>query len=108
MIVGSFYHEHAVGVADPGRRSALVRRDDEIKDAIERVHENSFGLYARRIVDLKVSTSATAGFLLDVLEQAVYASWPGPEDGLIHYSDSAIQYLALNYTKRLAEATSYR
>jgi len=60
--------------------------------------------YARRIVRWKVSTSATAGFVLDALEQAIHARRPGPEDGLIHHSDRGVQYLAMNYTQSLAEA----
>ncbi|MCY1707776.1 IS3 family transposase [Pannonibacter sp. SL95] len=60
--------------------------------------------YARRIVGWKVSISATAGFVLDALEQAIHARRPGPEDGLIHHSDRGTQYLAMNYTQRLAEA----
>ena len=60
--------------------------------------------YARRIVGWKVSTSATAGFVLDALEQAIHARRPSPEDGLIHHSDRGVQYLAMNYTQRLAEA----
>jgi transposase InsO family protein len=60
--------------------------------------------FARRIVGWKVSTSATAGFVLDALEQALHARRPGPEDGLIHHSDRGVQYLAMNYTQRLAEA----
>ena len=36
--------------------------------------------YARRIVGWKVSTSATAGFVLDALEQAIHARRPGPDD----------------------------
>lgn len=60
--------------------------------------------YARRIVGWKVSTSATANFVLDALEQVIQARRPGPEDGLIHHSDRETQYLAMNYTQRLAEA----
>ena len=60
--------------------------------------------YARRIVGWKVSTSATAGFVLDALEQAIHARSPGPEHNLIHHSDRGTQYLAMNYTQRLAEA----
>ena len=33
--------------------------------------------FARRIVGWKVSTSATAGFVLDALEQAIHARRPG-------------------------------
>ncbi len=194
-VAPSSYHEHARCQADPGRRSARARRDDEIKAQIKRVHEASSGLYgarkvwhqllrdgvavarctverlmaamglagvrrgkttvttvsnpkapcpldkvnrefrverpnalwvvdftyvhtwvgfvyvafvidayARRIVGWKVSTSATANFVLDALEQAIHARRPGPEDGLIHHSDRGVQYLAMNYTQRLAEA----
>lgn len=60
--------------------------------------------FARRIVGWKVSTSATANFVLDALEQAIHARRPGPEDQLIHHSDRGVQYLAMNYTQRLAEA----
>ena len=60
--------------------------------------------YARRIVGWKVSTSATASFVLDALEQAIHARRPGPEDELIHHSDRGLQYLAMNYPQRLAEA----
>ena len=60
--------------------------------------------FARRIVGWKVSTSATAGFVLDALEQAIHARRPGPEDGLIHHSDRGAQYLTMNYTQRLSEA----
>ena len=47
--------------------------------------------FARRIVDWKVSTSATAGFVLDALEKAIHARRHGPEDGLIHHSDRGVQ-----------------
>lgn len=60
--------------------------------------------YVRRIVGWKVSTSATASFVLNALEQAIHARRPGPEDGLIHHSDRGVQYLAMNYTQRFAEA----
>jgi putative transposase len=60
--------------------------------------------YARRIVGWKVSTTATASFVLDALEQAIHARRPGPEDELIHHSNRGVQYLAMNYTQRLAEA----
>src|SRR3546814_19612329 len=50
------------------------------------------------------STSATASLVLDALEQAIHARRPDPDDGLIHHSDRGVQYLAMNYTQRLAEA----
>jgi transposase InsO family protein len=194
-VAPSSYHAHAARLADPAKRSARARRDDEIKEQIGQVHEASSGLYgtrkvwhqmrregskvakctverlmramglagvrrgkttittvsnpksacpldkvnrkfrvsrpnalwvvdftyvhtwagfvyvafvidayARRIVGWKVSTAPTASFVLDALEQAIHARKPGPEDGLIHHSDRGVQYLAMNYTQRLAEA----
>ena len=194
-VAPSSYHEHAVRLADPGKRPVRARRDDEIKEQIRRVHDASFGLYgtrkvwhqlrregikvakctverlmramglagirrgktcvttisnpkapcpldkvnrefkvnrpnalwvvdftyvhtwtgfvyvafvidafARRIVGWKVSTSATASFVLDALEQAIHARRPSAEDGLVHHSDRGVQYLAMSYTQRLAEA----
>ena len=49
-IAPSSYHEHAARLADPGKRPARARRDDEMREAIRRVHENSFGLYGARKV----------------------------------------------------------
>ena len=60
--------------------------------------------YARRIVGWKVSTAPTASFVLDALEQAIHARKPSANDALIHHSDRGVQYLAMNYTQRLAEA----
>ncbi len=60
--------------------------------------------YASRVVGWKVSTSATANFVLDVLEQVIHARRLGSEDGLIHHNARGAQYLAINYTQRLTEA----
>ena len=49
-IAPSSYHEYAARLADPGRRSARARRDDEIGAQVRRVHEASFGLYGVRKV----------------------------------------------------------
>lgn len=49
-IAPSSYHEHAARLADPARRPARARRDDEMREAIKRVHKNSFGLYGARKV----------------------------------------------------------
>src|SRR3546814_2914493 len=46
-IAPSSYHEHAARLADPAKRSARARRDDEIKQQIKRVHDDSSGLYGR-------------------------------------------------------------
>lgn len=40
----------------------------------------------------------------DALEQGIHARRPSADDGLIHHSDRGVQYLAMNYTQRLAEA----
>ena len=45
--------------------------------------------FARRIVGWKVGTSATAGFVLDALEQAIHARKPSADDGLIHQATGA-------------------
>ena len=49
-IAPSSYHDHAARLADPGKRSVRVRRDDEIKQQIRRVHGDSSGLYGTRKV----------------------------------------------------------
>jgi len=59
-------------------------------------------VFARRIVGWRVSRTATAGFVLDALEQAVHQRQPG--SGLTHHSDRGSQYLSIRYTERLAEA----
>jgi putative transposase len=58
---------------------------------------------ARRIVGWRVSRSATAGFVLDALEQALHARRP-VKGGLVHHSDRGVQYVSNRYPERLAEA----
>lgn len=60
--------------------------------------------YARRIVGWRVSSNATAGFVLDALEQAIHDRRPVKGAGLVAHSDRGSQYLAIRYTERLAEA----
>jgi len=60
--------------------------------------------YARRIVGWRVSRSATAGFVLDALEQAIHQRRPVKGAGLVAHSDRGSQYLAIRYTERLVEA----
>ena len=60
--------------------------------------------YARRIVGWRVSRTATAGFVLDALEQAIHQRRPAKGAGLVAHSDRGSQYLAIRYTERLAEA----
>jgi transposase InsO family protein len=61
-------------------------------------------VYARRIVGWRVSSSMQTDFVLDALEQALYARQPEREDGLIHHSDRGSQYVSIRYSERLAEA----
>jgi len=61
-------------------------------------------VFARRIVGWRVSTTMTTDFVLDALEQALYARQPDPEDALIHHSDRGSQYVSIRYSERLAEA----
>jgi len=61
-------------------------------------------VFARRIVGWRVSSSMQTGFVLDALEQALYARQPKLSDGLIHHSDRGSQYVSIRYTERLAEA----
>ena len=42
-------------------------------------------------------------FVLDALEQALYARRSGREGQLVHHSDRGSQYLSIRYTERLAE-----
>ena len=59
--------------------------------------------YARRIVGWRVSSSPTAGFVLDALEQAIHDRRPMKGGGLVAHSDRGSQYLAIRHTERLAE-----
>ena len=61
-------------------------------------------VFARRIVGWRVSRSMQTDFVLDALEQALYARQPELEDTLIHHSDRGSQYVSIRYTERLAEA----
>jgi len=73
--------------------------------------------FANRIVGWKASRSAKTDFVLDALEQALYARRPAYQGGLIHHSDrlshglqanrcraTGGQYVSIRYTERLAKA----
>jgi putative transposase len=60
-------------------------------------------VFSRYIVGWKVSASARTDFVLDALEQAIYARRPA-QGSLIHHSDRGVQYVSIRYTERLAEA----
>jgi transposase InsO family protein len=61
-------------------------------------------VFARRIVGWRVSSSMTTDFVLDALEQALYARRPENDGTLIHHSDRGSQYVSIRYSERLAEA----
>ena len=61
-------------------------------------------VYARRIVGWRVSTSMHTDFVLDALEQALYARQPERDGTLIHHSDRGSQYVSIRYSERLSEA----
>jgi len=61
-------------------------------------------VFARRIVGWRVSASMRTDFVLDALEQAIYARGHEALTGLVHHSDRGTQYLSMRYTDRLADA----
>jgi putative transposase len=61
-------------------------------------------VFARRIVGWRVSDSMRTDFVLDALEQALYARRPERDGALIHHSDRGSQYVSIRYSERLAEA----
>ncbi len=60
--------------------------------------------FANRIVGWKASRSAKTDFVLDGLEQALYARRPAHQGGLVHHSDRGSQYVSIRYTERLGKA----
>jgi transposase InsO family protein len=61
-------------------------------------------VFARRIVGWRVSASLRTDFVLDALEQAIYARRGAGGDYLVHHSDRGTQYLSMRYTDRLSQA----
>jgi transposase InsO family protein len=61
-------------------------------------------VFARRIVGWRVSRSMRTDFVLDALEQALYARRAERDGALVHHSDRGSQYVSIRYTERLAEA----
>ena len=61
-------------------------------------------VFARRIVGWRVSSSMHTAFVLDALEQALFARQPERDSSLIHHSDRGSQYVSIRYSERLAEA----
>ena len=61
-------------------------------------------VFARRIVGWRVSSSMQTDFVLDALEQALYARRRERDGALVHHSDRGSQYVSIRYSERLAEA----
>jgi putative transposase len=63
-------------------------------------------VFSRRIVGWQVSTSLRAELALDALEMGLWIRQRAGADlsALVHHSDRGVQYVAVRYTERLAEA----
>lgn len=63
-------------------------------------------VYSRMVVGWQVSTSLRTDLALDALDMGLWARQRAGQDltGLIHHSDRGVQYRAIRYTERLAEA----
>ena len=65
-------------------------------------------VFSRYIVGWKVSTTLRAELALDALEMAIWSRGTTDLKGLVHHSDRGVQYLAIRYTERLADAGAVR
>jgi putative transposase len=63
-------------------------------------------VFSRRIVGWQLSTSLHTDLALDALEMGLWTRRRDGHDltGLVHHSDRGVQYLAVRYTQRLADA----
>jgi putative transposase len=61
-------------------------------------------VFSRFIVGWRVSRNMKTDFVLDALEQALYARQPDTTSGLIHHSDRGTQYVSIRYSERLLQA----
>ncbi len=60
-------------------------------------------VFSRFIVGWRVSRNMKTDFVLDALEQALYARKPD-QSGSIHHSDRGSQYVSIRYSERLLQA----
>ena len=63
-------------------------------------------VFSRMVVGWQVSTSLRTDLALDALDMGLWARQRAGQDvaGLTHHSDRGVQYRAIRYTERLAEA----
>jgi putative transposase len=107
--------------AETGRPRDLVRRDftavrpnqlwvadlTYVRTAIGWVYAAFvLDVYSRMIVGWQVSTSLYTDLALDALKMAIWRRQNHGADlqGLVHHSDRGVQYRAIRYSQRLAEA----
>jgi putative transposase len=101
--------------AETGRPGDLVERDvtatrpNELWVAdLTYVRTSAFVLdvFSRMIVGWQVATSLYTDLALDALQMAIWRRQAAGADlaGLTHHSDRGVQYRAIRYTQRLAEA----
>jgi putative transposase len=61
-------------------------------------------VFSRYVVGWQASRSLRTDLALDALEMALWSRRGQRLEGLVHHSDRGVQYLAIRYTERLAEA----
>lgn len=63
-------------------------------------------VHSRRVVGWQLSKSLRTDLALDALEMGLWSRQHAGQavDGLIHHLDRGVQYVAIRYTQRLAEA----
>jgi putative transposase len=61
-------------------------------------------VFSRYVVGWQASRSLRTDLALDALEMAIWGRRGEQLQGLVHHSDRGVQYLAVRYTERLAEA----
>ncbi|MGY4844062.1 IS3 family transposase [Kocuria sp. MNB10] len=63
-------------------------------------------VFSRRVVGWQLSTSLRTDLALDALEMGLWTRSHDGHDtsGVVHHSDKGVQYVAVRYTQRLAEA----
>ncbi|SER98306.1 Integrase core domain-containing protein [Propionibacterium cyclohexanicum] len=67
-------------------------------------------VFSRRVVGWQLSTSLHTDLALDALKRGLWSRTRGGRDvsALIHHSDRGVQYRAIRYTQRLADAGESR
>ncbi len=128
QVAPSAYRRHAARQRNPALLPARARRDASLLPQVQRFKADRpnelwvadftyvstwqgfvyvafvIDVFARRIVGWRVSSSMQTDFVLDALEQALYARRAEREGELVHHSDRGSQYVSIRYSERLAEA----